>query len=352
MNENKKETEADANKNMETKINSYPSGFSFYKELIGDNLLANRYIIFKSINDKLLLTYINEKNSIISYDLESFTKKNEIVTNFYTDIVDLTHCLDKDNKRDLIMVTAYENIIQVWDINKMECLTNIEIQPEDGCHIVSCFTNYNNNLNVFITKRYSSENPFLIYDIKGNKIKEINNSYKNISIINNYYSPKSNNTYILLINNTIQSFNLNENKEYHLYKNDFKERLFPDVIIDDNDEITKLIGLYEKHIQIWNFHLGEKICNIDLLLGDVNYNVNYICNLDADLYLILLRSWTNSNTIIKLFDLKNKKIIKNLYNSENEMLFCVKKLSHHSLGEALIVSTNNNKIKLLLPINK
>ena len=354
MNENKREIEKDVNQRTETKLNSYPSSFSFHKDLIEDNLLTNVYVIFKSIYDELLLIYANEKNSIITYDLESFKTKNEIITKFYTDIVDLRHCFDKENKRDLIMVTAYEDVIQVWDINKIECLTNISINNEDGCHIVSCFINYNNNLNIFITKRYSSVNPFLIYDIKGNKIKEINNSYKYISIIKTYYSIKLNSTYILMINNTIQSFDLNENKEYHLYKNDFKEQLFSDIIIDDNDEITKLIGPYEKHIQIWNFHRGEKICNIDLLLEDVNYKVNSFCNWNDRFYLISisLNSWENKNTIIKLFDLEKKEIIKNLYNSENEIFHCIKKINNHSLGEALIISTNNGKIKLLLPINK
>ena len=352
MNENKRETETDVNKNIETKINSFPSSSCFYKDLIGDNFLNSRYIIFKSINDELLLIYINKNNSIISYDLESFTKKNEIITKFYSDIVDLTYCLDKANKRDLVMVTAYENIIQVWDINKIECLTNIEIYNDDGCHIVSCFINYNNNINIFIAKRYSSESPFLIYDIKGIKIKEINNSYKYINIINTYYSHKSNNIYILMINNIIQSFNLTENKEYHLYKTDFQKELFSNVIIDDNGHIIKLIGTYEKHIQIWNFDLGEKICNIDLLPEDINYTFNSICNWNDQFYLVLLISRDNKNSIIKIFDLKKREIIKNLYNSENEIFFSIKKINHHSLGEALIVSTNNNKIKLLLSTNK
>lgn len=69
------------------------------------------------------------------------------------------------------MITAYINVIQIWDINKLECLSTIEINNEDGCHILSCFLNYDNNPNIIISKKYGSKYPFMIYDIEGNKFK-------------------------------------------------------------------------------------------------------------------------------------------------------------------------------------
>ena len=74
---------------------------------------------------------MDENDSLIFYDLVNFKKINQINNSVYR-ITDLRYHLDNKNKRDLIMVTGYENIIQIWDCNKLECLTKIEINNEMG----------------------------------------------------------------------------------------------------------------------------------------------------------------------------------------------------------------------------
>ena len=81
--------------------------------------------------------------------------------------------------------------------------------------------------------------------------------------MNSYYYNKLSSTYVIVKMNNINSFYLNEKKEYFVYENQFKSNLIKDVIIDDNEETIKLIGQSNKNIQIWNFNTGEKIINIE-----------------------------------------------------------------------------------------
>ena len=215
-----------------------PSNLSLFK-VIAENIDYFEYIIFKSIYDNLTLICVDENDSLIFYDLVSFKKINQINNSVYR-ITDLRYHLDNKNKRDLIMITGYENIIQIWDCNKLECLTKIEINDENGCHALSCFIYFNNNLNIIATLKYSDNNK-----------------------MNSYYYNKLNSTYILVNMNNINSYYLNGKKEYYVYENQFKSNFINNVIIDNNEETVKLIGQSNKNIQIWNFNTGEKIINLE-----------------------------------------------------------------------------------------
>ena len=323
--------------------NQLPLNLSFFKD-IAENIDYFDYIIFKSIYDNLTLICVDENDSLIFYDLVNFKKINQINNSVYR-ITDLRYHLDNKNKRDLIMVTGYENLIQIWDCNKLECLTKIEINDENGCHILSCFIYFNNNLNIIATLKYSDNNPFIIYDIEGNKIEEIKNSYKYINNMNSYYYNKSSSTYVLVNMNNINSYYLNGKKEYFVYENHFKSNFIKNVIIDDNEEVIKLIGQSNKNIQIWNFNTGEKIINLEFQedLHDINaWNPPF--------YFISTskREENDSTSKIKIVDIRNGKIIR-ILDYKNENLNCIRKINHPSIGDTLIVGTSTNKIEILLP---
>ena len=323
-----------------------PSNFSFFKD-IAEKIYSNDIIIFKSIYDILTLLYIEEEN-LIFYDLETFKKINQI-NNTVCSITNLRYYLDSKNKRDLIMVTGYENEIQIWDYNKLECLTKIEINDENGCHISSCFIYFKNNLNIIVTKKYSDDSPFLIYDIEGNKIEEIKTSYKYINKLNYYYYNKLSATYAIVNNNKINSYYLDEKKEYFKYENQFKSNFIEDVIVDDCEETIKLIGQSEKNIQIWNFNTGEKIINLEFLEDLENiYSINAW---NPPFYFISTFKNEEDGSNLKIVDIRNGKIIKNL-DYKKDKLACIRKISNHSIGDALIVRTKAGKIELLLPNDK
>ena len=325
-----------------------PSSLSFFKNIDKD-IYYYDYIIFKSIYDFLTLVYADENNSLIFYDLVSFKKINQINNSVYQ-ITDLRYHLDNKNKRDLIMITGYENIIQIWDYNKLECLTKIEIKDENGCHILSCFIYFNNSLNIIATLKYSDNNPFLIYDIEGNKLEEIKNSYKYINKLNSYYNNKLSSTYVIVKMNNINSFYLNEKKEYFVYENQFKFNFIKDVIIDDNEETIKLIGHSNKNIQIWNFNTGENIINLEF--QEDLYDIYCINTWNPPFYFIsTYNREENGSTKIKFVDIRNGKVIQNL-DYKNDNLKYIIKINHPSIGDALLVLTSTNKIELLLPNDK
>lgn len=333
---------------VENKNIKIPSNFSFFKD-IAENIYSNDIIIFKSIYDNLTLIYIDENDSLIFYDLDTFKKINQINNTVYR-ITDIRYHLDRKNKRDLIMVTGYENIIQIWDYNKLECLTKIEINDENGCHILSCFIYFKNNLNIIVTKKYSDDSPFLIYDIEGNKIEEMKNSYKYINIMNSYYNNKLSATYAIVNIKNINSYFLDEKKEYFVYENQFESNFIKDVIIDDSEETIKLIGQSKKNIQIWNFNTGEKIINLEFHedLGNI-YSINAW---NSPFYFIsTFKNEEDSSTNLKIVDIRNGKIIQNLDYKKGKLIF-IRKINHHSMGDALIVRTKSDKIELLLPNDK
>ena len=164
-----------------------------------------------------------------------------------------------------------------------------------------------------------------------------------------YYDDKLNNNYIIVTNNYINSFDLNASKEYHEYQNEIKSNAIKNIIIDNKEEIIKIIALTSSNIQIWNFNTEEKIFNIDFGLEGLN-RINNILLWNSNFCLISIFHGEENSTIIKLVDLKNGKIIKDLMKYENENLISIDKISHESFGDAVLVSTNNGKIKMLLPI--
>lgn len=148
-----------------------------------------------------------------------------------------------------------------------------------------------------------------------------------------------------MTNNKIISYDLNENKEYHEYKNEFKDNTF-DIIIDNKEKIVNLIGRCKSNIQIWNFHTGEKI-NI------ININNEFYCesiiSLKYQFYLISQIKKDGKNSTIKLVDLNNGKIVKELISFKNDNVRVIKKINHSIFGESFIVINTNKKIQLLLP---
>ena len=157
-------------KNKDIKENIYALSLNFSRDLINDINFRCLNIIFKSIYNKLILVYINEDDSVVSYDLNNFEKIIEIKDLFYSYIVDLKYICDYKNKRDLVMICCYNNEFQVWDFNKVIRILNIEIDNNNGCHNLFCFLNYNNNIHIITMEKYSDKCPFIIYDLGGNII--------------------------------------------------------------------------------------------------------------------------------------------------------------------------------------
>ena len=323
---------------------SNPEDIRFVKDLTNDSYaldLDNIFCVFKSIDEIIYLIYSNEEGSIISFKLIDNKKINEIKNahNFY--ITNFRHYLDIKNQRDLILsLSSDDSNIKLWNINCLECLLNINLIKENGYLYSVCFLN-DNNQNYIITS-YSIFESIIVIDFRGNKIKEINDSQNKTYFIDIYYDNLLYKIYIITGNDGyVKSYDYNENKIYHKYfdnLNNIEEScICNSIIINDKQDLIKMIESNEDgNIRIWNFHSGELLNKIKLgnikLFGICLWNSKYLfvgC----------------ANKKIKLLELKNGKIIKNL-DGHNECVTTLKKIVHPQFGNCLISQSLDNTIKL------
>ena len=126
----KKKTIKSKRTKTKSEENNLPKTFHFLNNIfITDSIMEHSYfklktfIIFKSINDLLYLIYINENNSIISYDLKNLKKMNEIKGSHSLRIYNIQYIFDKIKKLELIM-TITSNQIKVWNTINWQCKFN------------------------------------------------------------------------------------------------------------------------------------------------------------------------------------------------------------------------------------
>ena len=206
----------------------------------------------------------------------------------------------------------------------------------------ACFLNDNNNQIYILTSNCNDQpinyEPIKIYDLNGNKIKEINNSNENTYFIDTYYDNNLSKYYIITGNiGYIKSYDYNNNKLYHKYC-DNDNSGSASIIINDNNKNIKLIESSNfGDIRIWNFHSGKLLKKLKIS----NYSLLGICLWDNEHIFVGCGDRT-----IKLIDINNNLIIKNLISHDKEV-FTIKKFNHPKYGMCLISQgLKENNIKL------
>ena len=332
-------------------FNSNPLNFYFLKDLTKDSFCKfwydNTFSLFKSYNDIFYIIYTNYSKSIISLNLISNQIINEIKNAHKEDISNFRHYLDKANKRDLLIsLSQSDNNLKLWNINNYECLVNIEKVNEIGCLSSACFLNMNNIIYIISSNsnKYNNNIEFIkIFDLNGNKVKEIDNSDFSTCFIDTYYDKNVAKNFIITGNRGFsQSYDYNGNKIYFKYCDDNKETTYHmSIIIDDTDKIIKMIeSSCAGIIRIWDFHTAD-------LLNKIQINKEWlysICLWNKD-YLFV--GCFDKN--IKLIELKTKKIIMD-FEGHTEKVLTIKKIIHPKYGECLI-SQNANKSHIKLWVN-
>ena len=317
------------------------------KDLIVDfysnDFSNNAFSVFKSNNNIIYIIYSNVDNSIISYNLIKNEKLNEIKNAHENDITNIRYYLDNLYKREIILsVSSYDNNIKLWNIKNWECLFNIKNINRAGYLYSASILNDNNN-NYIITSNYYIFNPdpIKVFDINLDKKKEINDSYESTKFITTYYDNKKDKNYIITGNKGyLKSYDYKSNKVYHKY---YYGLGWNTGLINMNKEEDDIIRLLESEgkgeIRIWNFHSGE-------LLKEINIkeikNIYGFCFWDSK-YLFI----GCENNIIKMIDLRNIKIIKNI-NGHKDLVICIKKIIHPLYEECLITGDSSGILKLWL----
>ena len=341
------------NKLVEFKSN--PSKIEFLHDIVNDSYIHyikwNTFCAFNSIEDIFYLTYSNEQKSIIFYNLIDNKKISEIKNAHAKHITNFRHYLDANNKRDLIIsISLDDNNIKLWNVNYLVCLLNVEHANKVGGLLSACFLIDNNNINI-VTSNHSISHiePIKIYDLNGNIIQIINDSKNATDYIDTYYDNQNSNIYILACNdNFIKSFDYKQNLIYKTYEdinkynnNKFYRKSHIYCIINDKEQLIE--SSQDNIIRIWNFHsailLNKIIINQFFVLnGFCLWNNEYICISYED-------------ETIKIVELKNGKIIKELKNHNKNVLY-IEKIIHPIFGECLISQGwRNDCIKLWGNVN-
>ena len=330
------------------KNNSNPKEIYYSKDIVIDSYanfsLDNTFITFKSKHQILYLVYSNKNKSIISYDIINNKKVKEIKNAHDEYIINFRYYFDKIYKEDLILsISSDDNNMKLWSISNWNILLNLKNINSTGWMFSACFLNNNNNNYILTSNSFLGPcEPIKVFDFKGNKIKEINDSNEKTYFIDTYYDNIITKNFIITGNNGyVKSYDYDSNRTYHKYndnKDNTNELDHYSIIINDKEEIIKLIeSSRDGNIRIWNFHSG-------LLLQKINIG-------KCKLYGICL--WNNkylfvgcNDKNIKLIDLNNGTIIKDL-NGHNNKIVTIKKIIHPQYGESLITQNyGNSSIKL------
>ena len=318
----------------EKKQNSDITDIQFSHNLVMDSFsqfaLDNTFTVFKSINDILYLIYTNNNSSIISFDLIDNKKIIEIKNAHEEYITNFRHYLDKINKRDLLLsISGEDNNIKLWNMNDYQLLQNIKDVNKSGFLDSACFLN--DNLQTYIVSSsmtYLNQEFIKIFDLEGNKVKEINNSDEAIVFIDSYFDQKLNKNYIISGNYGFsKSYDFSENKVFHKYYDDDNKKSHDCLIINEDKEIVKLICTTEEgNIKIWNFYSGQLINKFQVS----NNSIYGACLWNNDYIFVGCKDKT-----IKLVDIKSGKFVKDLIGHNNYVL-TIKKVFLPKYGECLL----------------
>lgn len=300
--------------------------------------LDNTFTVFKSNFDNIIyLIYANENKSIISYNLIERKKINELANAHNNNITNFRYYLDKEKKRDLLIsISSDDRNLKLWNINNLECLTDLKNVYDEGSLYSGCFLNVNNEIYI-ATCSSNFYQPIKVFDLNGKMIKEIDKKLSSY-IIDSFYDDKLSKNYIITGNDSCcESFIYQESIIYKIYTDNNYSGHY-NLIIHKIKDIYQLIDSSgDGYIRIWDFHSSKLLKKFYIddnrLYGICLWNNNY-------LFIGCL------DKTIKILDLNNEKIVKNLKRHKRFVL-TMKKIMHPIYGECLLSQGHeNDQIKI------
>ena len=298
-----------------------------------DQFLDNTFIIFKSKDEIMYLIYSSYNQSIISYNLNSFSIISHIKNAHNKPIINFRYHYYQEENMDLIMSISFDNNIKIWNIIQWKCIINLKKINDSGGILSGCFLHDKNDLYIISSCIYNSEQ-IKIYNLKGNKIKNIDESNENTYFIDTYYDKRQLKLYIIGGHfNCIKSYDYSNNKLYKKYYESYSNEHCSAIIFQNNDNILLIDSCCgkDKNIRIWNFHsaiLIEKIFINTIPMGLCLLNEQYLFVGCMD-------------KSIKLIDITEKLEIK-YFLGHKTWICTIKIFGHQRLGKCLISQGRRN----------
>ena len=349
----KKLDNLDINKLTKIKERKSPINIKISSDII-KNSFANysyesSFIVFKSINNQLELAYTTKEKSLIIYDINSKKELFKPGERHNNHITNIKHIYDKINKMDIVMtISKKDNNIKIWNVTDQKKENEDIIAYEKNFLYSACFLQDMNEIKILTSngknlQAYQTNENFenmKLFNLKGELIKEINDTNDCTYFVDIYYDKNSSKIFILTGNyNYVKSYIYETNETVSLYHKYYEcnNGIHPSVIINTFERKIKLIESCEDGIiRIWGFHSGDFIRKINTdnnnLYGICLWNENYIFVGSKD-------------QNIKLIDLKNGLIIKNL-EGHNGRIISFKKIILSDNTEQLYSQGLDGKIKL------
>ena len=324
------------NKSLKKELNEIASQKLFYKKIVYIPEIyrgINNIVAFESVDGICYLIYSTLKGSIISYNFVANQIINEIkiATQFPFSI--FRHYSDIKNHRDLLLCMPEIFMdIKIFEIKNFNCILNLTNIYKSCSVFASCFFSYFDQI-YFMTAPYTmkydkSPDYIKIFDLKGNIIKEINDSNKDRTIIVLFYYDKKVGTNFIVTGNEdyIKIYDYDKNKVYRKYSSQQNLSHCRILIYEKEEKILLLDSCGDGRLRIWDFHSGKLINKIkvsELSLSGISfYN-------DSNIFI------GSSDNHIYLFNLKYGIIIDKIPEHKTQVSY-VKKITSKTYGDFLI----------------
>ena len=152
--------------------------------------LDNIFTVFKMKKGGLYLAY-PLLQTLICYDLIDEVKVITIKDAHECYIINFRHIYDNNLNKDIIMtISGEDSNLKLWDVEKWECILNLQKVYKFGIMFSACFLyDGNSGNNYIVTSNCTGSEYIKVFDLNGNKIKDVpyhkDNNENNGNNINN-----------------------------------------------------------------------------------------------------------------------------------------------------------------------
>jgi len=299
---------------------------------------SQMFAVFKSLKGEIILAWPTKERSLELYDLENETLIKSIKDAHNSEIYCVRHFVDTKSNSDLLITSSYDKSLKIWNLQNMDSpLLTIENAHTNGFSFSPCILSNEKLKENYIIS--GADDEFIkIFDFKGKFLDKQIKVGDYVNYLDTYYD--TNKGKIFIINGTSRGLKVHDFDDCSVYNTYYeKEQSAHAYIIlykNENKNRLELIDADMKgFIRIWDFHSAKLLKTIKM-----ETIVNGICLWD-NRYL----ATSGRDSLIKLVDLRSKKIIKKLSGHEKETL-SVKKIHLSKYGDCLVSLDRNGIIKL------